>query len=121
MHGKDIKEEEIPEPQVKENLFMRKINTAPKREVVIEEPRQSDVIIQNLLNASKLLEGRFTFEEILKLDIPAFEKIVNNEFANIDKSYKDFRENGTINAYTKHEPASLDESVLKQFERNVKR
>ena len=39
--------------------------------------------MQNILNASKLLEGRITFEQLIKLDIPTFENIVSNEDKNI--------------------------------------
>ena len=80
-----------------------------------ELDKQSDKIMQNILNASKLLEGRFTFEQLCNLDIPSFESIVNNEFHNIDVSYKEFKEHGAINAYTKNETTKLDESVLKEL------
>lgn len=67
--------------------------------------------MQNILNASKLLEGRITFEQLINLDIPNFEKIVNNEFANIDKSFKDFKEHGVINAYTRNESTAGAEAL----------
>lgn len=81
--------------------------------------RQSDRIMQNILNASKLLEGRFTFEQLINLDIPTFENIVNNEFENIDVSYKNFKETGSINAYTKNETTNLDEKFLKDLGKKV--
>lgn len=68
-----------------------------------EVEKQSNKILQNILQASKLLEGRFTYSELANMDIPNFESVVDNEFANIDKSYKDFKERGIINAYTKEE------------------
>ena len=71
--------------------------------------------MQNILNASKLLEGRITFEELIKLDIPTFENIVSNEFANIDRSYKEFKETGAINAYTKNETTKMDDKMLKEL------
>lgn len=71
--------------------------------------------MQNILNASKLLEGRITFEELIKLDIPTFENIVSNEFANIDRSYKEFKETGAINAYTKNETTKMDDKMLKEI------
>lgn len=37
------------------------------------------------------------------MDIPNFEAVVDNEFANIDQSYKEFKESGIVNAYTKGE------------------
>ena len=77
--------------------------------------RQSDRIMQNILNASKLLEGRITFEQLLSLDIPTFENVVNNEFENIDNAYKAFKEHGTINAYTKNETTKLDDKFLKEM------
>jgi hypothetical protein len=77
--------------------------------------KQSDKIMQNILNASKLLEGRFTIEQLLSLDIPTFENIVSNEFHNIDVSYKEFKETGAINAYTKNETTKLDDKVLKEL------
>jgi hypothetical protein len=79
--------------------------------------RQADRIMQNILNASKLLEGRITFEQLLTLDIPTFENIVNNEFENIDRSYAAFKQNGTINAYTKNETTKLDDRFLKEMNR----
>ena len=81
--------------------------------------KQSDKIMQNILNASKLLEGRFTFDQLVELDIPNFENIVNNEFANIDNSYEAFTKNGTINAYTKNEIMNMDNKVLQEFNRNT--
>jgi hypothetical protein len=78
--------------------------------------RQADKIMQNILNASKLLEGRFTFEQLISLDIPTFENIINNEFANIDRSYKEFKETGAINAYTKNETTKLDDKMLKELQ-----
>jgi hypothetical protein len=56
-----------------------------------------------------------TFEELISLDIPTFETIVNNEFANIDKSEKDFKEKGIINAYTKNETTNIDDKFIKEF------
>lgn len=82
--------------------------------------RQADKIMQNILNASKLLEGRMTFEQLINLDIPTFENIVSNEFANIDKSYKEFKEHGSINAYTKNETTKLDDSMLKEIANNTR-
>ena len=75
--------------------------------------------MQNILNASKLLEGRFTFEQLINLDIPTFENIVNNEFENIDISYKNFKETGSINAYTKNATTNLDEKFLKDLGKKV--
>lgn len=77
--------------------------------------RQADRIMQNILNASKLLEGRFTIEQLLALDVPTYENIVNNEFHNIDTSYKEFKERGKINAYTKNETTKIDDSILKSL------
>ena len=45
------------------------------------------------------------------MDIPNFEALVDNEFANIDKSYKDFKEKGIVNAYTKNETMSSNSEV----------
>lgn len=82
--------------------------------------KQSDRILQNILNASKLLEGRITFEQLIRLDIPNFERLVNNEFANIDKSYKDFKERGIVNAYTKHEStSSYNDAALKELQKQT--
>lgn len=81
--------------------------------------RQSDKIMQNILNASKLLEGRFTFDQLVEMDIPNFENIVNNEFANIDSSYQSFKKDGTINAYTKNEIMNMDNKVLQDFNRKT--
>jgi hypothetical protein len=81
--------------------------------------KQSDKIMQNILNASKLLEGRFTFDQLIELDIPNFENIVNNEFANIDSSYEAFNKQGTINAYTKNEIMNMDTKVLQEFNRKT--
>ena len=83
--------------------------------------RQADHIMQNMLNASKLLEGRFTFEQLISFDIPTFENIVNNEFSNIDKSYKAFKESGSINAYTKNETTNVDDKFLKDMNKKFKR
>lgn len=82
--------------------------------------KQSDKIMQNILNASKLLEGRFTFDQLIDLDIPNFENIVNNEFANLDNSYAAFKDHGTVNAYTKNEIMNMDNKVLQEFNRNTK-
>lgn len=84
---------------------------------VMEKP--SDRIMQNILNASKLLEGRFTFDQLVELDIPNFENIINNEFANIDSSYEQFKSSGTINAYTKNEITNMDNKVLQEFNRKT--
>ena len=84
---------------------------------VMEKP--SDKIMQNILNASKLLEGRFTFDQLVELDIPNFENIINNEFANIDSSYEQFKTSGTINAYTKNEITNMDNKVLQEFNRKT--
>ena len=84
---------------------------------VMEKP--SDRIMQNILNASKLLEGRFTFDQLVELDIPNFENIINNEFANIDSSYEQFKTSGTINAYTKNEITNMDNKVLQEFNRKT--
>jgi hypothetical protein len=75
--------------------------------------------MQNILNASKLLEGRITFEQLINLDIPTFENIVSNEFANIDRSYKEFKETGAINAYTKNETTKMDDRMLKELEKKT--
>lgn len=104
----------------KENSLFRRVEKSS--EVVVERAvmdRQSDRIMQNILNASKLLEGRFTFEQLINLDIPTFENIVNNEFENIDVSYKNFKETGSINAYTKNETTNLDEKFLKDLGKKV--
>lgn len=61
------------------------------------------------------MEGRITFEELLRLDIPTFEALVNNEFANIDNSYKEFKEKGIINAYTKNETTNFDDKALREL------
>jgi len=65
--------------------------------------KQSNKILQNILQASKLFEGRFTYSEIASMDIPNFEALVENEFANIDLSYKNFKDKGIVNAYTRNE------------------
>ena len=62
-----------------------------------------------------MLEGRISFEQLVNLDIPTFESIVDNEFANIDASYKSFKEHGVINAYTKNETTKVDDNFLKQL------
>lgn len=80
---------------------------------------QSDGIMQNILNASKLLEGRITFDELLKLDIPTFESIVDNEFSNIDQSYSNFKEHGIIDAYTKGETTDIDNKFLKDISKQT--
>lgn len=84
---------------------------------VMEKP--SDRIMQNILNASKLLEGRFTFDQLIELDIPNFENIINNEFANIDNSYEQFKNSGVINSYTKNEITNMDNKVLQEFNRKT--
>ena len=81
--------------------------------------KQSDKIMQNILNASKLLEGRFTFDQLVELDIPNFENIVNNEFANIDSSYEAYKTHGTVNAYTKNELMNMDNKILQEFNRKT--
>jgi hypothetical protein len=102
------------------NLFqIQKVSnegSAPVREVM---DRQADRIMQNILNASKLLEGRITFEQLINLDIPTFENIVSNEFANIDRSYKEFKATGAINAYTKNETTKLDDAFLKDLNKKT--
>lgn len=100
---------------VMENDLFKTINRPKKDNKPVRErtDRQSDRILQNILNASKLLEGRFTFDQLLALDIPTFEAIVDNEFANLDRSLKEFKEKGTINAYTKNEVTNIDEKALK--------
>ena len=67
--------------------------------------KQSDRIMQNILNASKLLEGRFTFDQLVELDI--------------DNSYEAFTKNGTINAYTRNEVMNMDNKVLQEFNRKT--
>ena len=81
--------------------------------------KQSDKIMQNIHNASKLLEGRFTFDQLVELDIPNFENIVNNEFANIDNSYEAFTKDGSINGYTRNEVMNMDNKVLQEFNRKT--
>lgn len=71
--------------------------------------KQSNKILQNILQASKLFEGRFNYNDIANLDIPNFEALVDNEFANIDKSYKNFKEKGIVNAYTRNEKFGSDD------------
>lgn len=94
------------------SITIRKNQTKVVR---VDTSKQSDRILQNILNASKLLEGRITFEELLRLDIPTFEALVNNEFANIDNSYKEFKEKGIINAYTKNETTNFDDKALREL------
>ena len=77
----------------------------------VDTDKQSNKILQNILQASKLFEGRFTYNELSIMDIPNFEALVDNEFANIDKSYKDFKEKGIVNAYTKNETMSSNSEV----------
>ena len=107
----------------KENgLFRKADNTSSSKTEAVERTamdRQSDKIMQNILNASKLLEGRFTFEQLITLDIPTFENIVNNEMANVDISYKNFKERGTVNAYTKNELEHLDEKFIKDLNKKI--
>lgn len=91
----------------------KKSKSVQEREKKVE--RQSDKIMQNILNASKLLEGRISFEQLVSLDIPTFESIVDNEFANIDASYAAFKQRGAINAYTKNETTNVEASALKQL------
>ena len=109
-------DEKIQEINKNNDLFqvskVENSETTVVREVM---DRQADKIMQNILNASKLLEGRMTFEQLLNLDIPTFENIVSNEFANIDRSYKEFKENGSINAYTKNETTKIDDAALKEI------
>lgn len=45
------------------------------------------------------------------MDIPNFESVVDNEFANIDKSYKEFKEKGIVNAYTKNDTSKASEEL----------
>lgn len=87
----------------------------PKKDVPVRKrtDRQSDLILQNILSASKLLEGRISFEQLIQLDIPTFEAIVDNEFANLDRSYREFKEQGKVNAYTKNETTNIDDRALK--------
>ena len=94
------------------NLHSKKSKEEPKR---ARSDRQSDRIMQNILNASKLLEGRISFEQLVSLDIPTFESIVDNEFANIDSSYAAFKANGAINAYTKNETTNVEAAALKKM------
>ena len=77
----------------------------------VDADKQSNKILQNILQASKLFEGRFNYNELSAMDIPNFEALVDNEFANIDKSYKDFKEKGIVNAYTKGETMSANSEV----------
>lgn len=91
-----------------------KENSTAKLRRIVNKP--SDEIMQTILQASKLLEGRVTLQELLSFDVPTFESLVDNEFANIDKSYEEFRKEGKINAYTKNETGSLSDSkALKEL------
>lgn len=74
-----------------------------------DQNKQSNKILQNILQASKLFEGRFNYNEIANMNIPDFEAMVDNEFINIDNSYKNFREKGIVNAYTRDEQKSTDD------------
>lgn len=65
------------------------------------------------------MEGRITLDELLKIDIPTFESLVNNEFTNIEKSAQDLKDNGIINAYTKNETTKFDDSVLKGMQSQI--
>ena len=113
MHEKLNKKDEEKEKLAESEYFH--VDETGEKEIRTVMDKQSDKIMQNILNASKLLEGRFTFEQLCNLDIPSFENIVNNEFHNIDVSYKEFKERGSINAYTKNETTKLDESILKDL------
>ena len=76
--------------------------------------------MQNILHASKLLEGRITFNELCAMGTASFDKLVANEFANIDQSYKDFKERNIVNAYTKNETYSKqDAKALEDITRQV--
>jgi hypothetical protein len=76
--------------------------------------------MQNILHASKLLEGRITFNELCAMGTAAFDKLVENEFANIDQSYKDFKERNIVNAYTKNETYSKqDAKALEDITKQV--
>lgn len=78
------------------------------------------MVIQQILHASKLLEGRISFETLIKLDIPTFDAIVDNEFANVDASYKAFRETGSVNAYTKNETPDPGTTFAKTLNENLR-
>lgn len=114
LHKNDKKKKEEDEYKLPESEYF-KVEQTEDKEIREELDRQSDKIMQNILNASKLLEGRFTFEQLCLLDVPSFENVVSNEFHNIDVSYKEFKEHGSINAYTKNETTKLDEKVLKDL------
>lgn len=106
---------------VENNIFFTTIHNSSKDEIKREVmSSQVDRIVQNILNASKLFEGRFTFEQLIQLDIPTFENLVSNEFENIDRSMKEFKETGSINAYTKNETTNLDSKFLKDLDRKIK-
>ncbi len=86
----------------------------------IERPpreKRSDIIHQTLLNASKLLEGRFTFTEVCQMDIPTFQSMVDNELENIKLSIERFKETGIMNAYTKDEKRRTDDKDLKEIDK----
>lgn len=89
------------------DITLIKADPSAKRKRRDVANKESDAIFQNILNASKLLEGRITWEELLDLDIPTFETLVNNEFANLEKSQEDLK-NGVINAYNKNETPNMD-------------
>lgn len=73
--------------------------------------KQSNKILQNILQASKLFEGRFNYNELASIDIPNFEALVDNEFANIDISFRNFKERGIVNAYTRSEQNLQNEDL----------
>lgn len=114
LHKDDKKKEKEKDEYLPESEYF-KVEQIEDKEIREELDKQSDKIMQNILNASKLLEGRFTFEQLCALDVPSFENVVSNEFHNIDVSYKEFKEHGAINAYTKNETTKLDEKVLKDL------
>ena len=67
--------------------------------IIETSDKQSDKIMQNISNVSKLLEDRITIEQLLTLDMPTIKNIVSNEFHNIEVSYKELKGTGAINTY----------------------
>lgn len=117
---KPLTEQEKIDNINKDNKFFQIVSNKKSNEIIRKNTdKTSDKIIQNILNASKLFEGRFTFDYLINLDIPSFEKLIDNEFANIDRSYKEFKEKGIINAYTKHETTNIDDKFIKDLKNST--
>lgn len=67
-----------------------------------------------MLQASKLLEGRITIDQLSRIDISNFDLLVENEFKNIEDSLKLLKEKGIVTPYTKDE-RNFDSKIINEL------